>query len=732
MALNDIKVPKENAQGTFNEIALAASDLKLGTTANLPLRTGSGGVIEAGSFGTAAGSFCEGNDARLSDDRDPNLHAASHLAGTPAVAASYTGIGDNGTFSEEVTITANTAGTAGNNITLTFDGVDDVDTVLAAWNSANPSNQATLVSGDGAQVPDNGDELTLSGGAAAIAGGSDPFANINQDLGTTNSVQFAGLELNSPSNGEILRIEGNGSGDVGFAVYNNAGDQSNSFYFNQNNSFIGIGVGASRNYIQSSQPVDVGAELAVAGPIDITGASASTHKATTRTNLGAAASGSITTSGLTQATARILGRTSASAGSIEEIQIGSGLSLSAGELSSTVSAGIPATLLDAKGDLIVASAADTAARLAVGGTNGHVLTVDSAETLGVKWAAAAGGVGGGTGSTDNSILRSDGTGGSTLQDSALVIDDATTSTQANVALKNNHSETNSSLVWTGKGTGALIWGPKPDGTSTGGNARGSRAVDLQPTRDSAARIASGTNSFAIGHSNLASGTRSFAGGTSCTASGESAFAFGDNSSCSGAYGGIACGDGCSTTAVASASFGFSNASSGNYSFSCGFDNTASGANGSFAHGQQALANRTGLYAYANGRFAADGDAQNIRTVLRGSTTTNSAVELLMSGASVRLTIASGRAMFINAMIVGISNGGGTVATFQRQYAIKNIGGTTSEIYAPVTIGTDNAASTSISLTADDTNDSVKFECTGLSATTIRWVAYVSAVEVAHG
>ena len=58
----------------------------------------------------------------------------------------------------------------------------------------------------------------------------------------------------------------------------------------------------------------------------------------------------------------------------------------------STTADIPKSLIDAKGDLIVGSAADTAARLAVG-TNDHVLTADSSATNGVKWAAPASGGG---------------------------------------------------------------------------------------------------------------------------------------------------------------------------------------------------------------------------------------------------------------------------------------------------------------------------------------------------
>jgi hypothetical protein len=50
------------------------------------------------------------------------------------------------------------------------------------------------------------------------------------------------------------------------------------------------------------------------------------------------------------------------------------------------SAGIPATIVDAKGDLVAATAADTVARLAVG-VNGTILQANSATTTGLEWIA---------------------------------------------------------------------------------------------------------------------------------------------------------------------------------------------------------------------------------------------------------------------------------------------------------------------------------------------------------
>lgn len=47
-------------------------------------------------------------------------------------------------------------------------------------------------------------------------------------------------------------------------------------------------------------------------------------------------------------------------------------------------------IVDAKGDLVVATGSDAVARLAVG-SNNYVLTADSSEATGLKWAAATSG-----------------------------------------------------------------------------------------------------------------------------------------------------------------------------------------------------------------------------------------------------------------------------------------------------------------------------------------------------
>lgn len=72
-------------------------------------------------------------------------------------------------------------------------------------------------------------------------------------------------------------------------------------------------------------------------------------------------------------------------GDITGVTAGTGIS--GGGTSGTVTVtNSMATAIDAKGDLIVGTGADTFDRLAVG-TNGHVLTADSTASTGVKWAA---------------------------------------------------------------------------------------------------------------------------------------------------------------------------------------------------------------------------------------------------------------------------------------------------------------------------------------------------------
>jgi hypothetical protein len=60
------------------------------------------------------------------------------------------------------------------------------------------------------------------------------------------------------------------------------------------------------------------------------------------------------------------------------------------QMFTNANAAVSATVIDAKGDLLAGTAADTLSRIAIGANN-TILTADSAEATGMKWAAAAAG-----------------------------------------------------------------------------------------------------------------------------------------------------------------------------------------------------------------------------------------------------------------------------------------------------------------------------------------------------
>ena len=95
------------------------------------------------------------------------------------------------------------------------------------------------------------------------------------------------------------------------------------------------GSGGSTGLTLNGGPITGSGTLTVAGTLAIaSGGTGATTSAGAKTNLGI--TGPITGSGLTMSTAKLLGRTTAATGAIEEMAIGTGLSLSGGALSSTV------------------------------------------------------------------------------------------------------------------------------------------------------------------------------------------------------------------------------------------------------------------------------------------------------------------------------------------------------------------------------------------------------------
>jgi hypothetical protein len=566
----------------------------------------------------------------------------------------------------------------------------------AADDSASKLNIGNAITGASPTTTVNGDIWITNGNRLAFRSNSTVYNTAQTNLQNSfNQAQIISTSGTIPA----LRVTQTGTGDS-FVVEDSTNPDATPFTIN-NDGRVGIG---------TSPDATVGLKLDSTGikfsdnTVQTTAATSGVTSVTATAPL-TSSGGATPVISTSMATSRLLGRTTAGTGVAEEISTAGTLTLTGGTLTGT-------------------------------------------------------GVGGSVGAVDNAVPRADGTGGYTAQGSDIVIDDATTSTQANVAITNQHAgQTNSALVLQPKGAGALI-ADKPDGTSAGGNARGNYAIDLQIQRGTAAQVASGANSvIGGGINNTASGAETVVcGGRGNTASGSNspdgaaAICGGANNNASGTYGPfIGCGlsntasgrgsvvaGGQSNTAGPTVDWpsvlgGFTNQASGEMTFiGGGRNNTTSASFSSIPCGAYASASRYGMQAHAAGQFAAQGDAQRARFVLRCKTTTNTGVEMALDGSTTYLTIPSGKVIFMNIKVVGTKSDGSAVATYERQYAVKNVAATSSEVYAPITIGTDNAAGTTLEVATVDAGDYVRIRPTGITSETWRWVASVDAVEVAYG
>lgn len=325
----------------------------------------------------------------------------------------------------------------------------------------------------------------------------------------------------------------------------------------------------------------------------------------------------------------------------------------------------------------------------------------------------------------------------------------TTNRSASIEVSSTNANVGIAIV--PKGTGAIT-AAIPDGGTTGGNARGNYAVDLQLVRSASTHVASGNGSFVVGNSNSAIGINAAAIGNGNQASGNYSFSAGINNLASGGFS-VAIGGQNSSSGTGSFSTGYANTASADYSIAIGESNTASAIN-SCVIGNLGRSMLRGQKVFSQSRFAANGDSQHSNFVVSRSITGTSASELTLDNGSP----VSGNRVILN--LTGATNGriwnaivqlsaicttaGGTVTTGESfigtyNLGIKRIANATSlvgTVQNMITAQADtNMLSSVVTITADDTNESLKIDFTpptGANASTvIRVVATVYLTEVGY-
>ena len=282
------------------------------------------------------------------------------------------------------------------------------------------------------------------------------------------------------------------------------------------------------------------------------------------------------------------------------------------------------------------------------------------------------------------------------------------------SLTATNAATNVDAAIVPKGAGALV-AQVADNTTAGGSKRGNFSTDLQRSRTDKDSVALGAYCFIGGGQNNAAYT-----------------SYGVI--CGGVSNRIWYGVG---NAVLGGEANIAENSGGYAAVGGGRNNTADGAYSSILGGYYgSVRGIYGAQAHASGRYAANGDAQRRRFVLRRASSSASATELTADGAAAGTTnqvvLPNTSTFHFTVRIVARSTADDAAYLITGLIKRGASAGTTALVGTPtVTVVAESggASAWDVAAVADTSNGCLRIDVTGAASTSIKWVADVETVEV---
>ena len=277
--LSDARTPTSHVHGNITNAGL------VGTTSGLPLKTGTGGIVEAGAFGTSAGQFAEGNHTHAADaitsgtldNARINFAAPPAIGNTTPAAGTFTTLSaNNGTLTASAPVLD--LAQTWNNAAVTFTGarIDITNTAsatgsrfldciiggasairLARISSAPYALFGTTDTGIGA-ISTSQASIIANGGVAFVvnSGGGGPIIRSDAPYAWASGTNLVGAssDLTLFRDAADILAQRRGANGQTFRLYNTFTDASNherlSLRWASNVAIIGTekaGTGSARN-----------------------------------------------------------------------------------------------------------------------------------------------------------------------------------------------------------------------------------------------------------------------------------------------------------------------------------------------------------------------------------------------------------------------------------------------------------------------------------------------------